>query len=281
MSTFRNERVLAAAPAAVFEAFRDPVRLARWWGPEGFTNTFSTFEFQPGGKWLFTMHGPDGKDYPNECLFQEIKENARLRIDHVCEPFFVLEIALRPEGEGTRLEWLQIFKNEAFAQSMADFLKTANEQNLDRLEAELAAKPTPVRLTVEVLVKAPVERVWEAWTSPADIVQWNFASPDWHCPHAHVDLRVGGVYGARMEAKDGSFGFDFGAEITGLEPCAFLQYELGDERKVDVRFSKQADGVLVSESFDAEDVNAAEMQRQGWQAILDNFRLHVEAGIQA
>lgn len=277
-STFRNERIVPASPAAVFEAHRDPERLARWWGPEGFTNTFSVFEFVPGGKWVFTMHGPDGKDYPNECLFQEIKENARLRIDHVCEPRFVLEIGLSPEGEGTRVEWVQTFENEAFARSMADFLKTANEQNLDRLAAEVAVKPSSVRITVETVVKAPVDRVWEAWTTPADIVQWNFASPDWHCPHAYVDLQVGGTYGARMEAKDGSFGFDFGAEITGLEPCAFLQYELGDGRTVDVRFTEQADGVLVSESFEAEDVNSAEMQRQGWQAILDNFRLHVEAG---
>ncbi len=134
-----------------------------------------------------------------------------------------------------------------------------------------------MKITVQTVVSAPIERVWEAWTTPADIVLWNFASDDWCCPSAEIDLRVGGLWKARMEAKDGSFGFDFGAEITGLEPCAFLQYELGDERKVDIRFREQADGVLVSESFDAEDVNAAEMQRAGWQAILDNFRKHVEA----
>jgi uncharacterized protein YndB with AHSA1/START domain len=133
-----------------------------------------------------------------------------------------------------------------------------------------------MKITVETIVNAPISRVWEAWTNPADIVKWNFASPDWHCPSAHVDLRVGGVFGSRMEAKDGSFGFDFGATISALEPEALLQYDIGDGRKVDVRFAQTAAGVQVTESFDAEDENSAEMQRAGWQAILDNFRKHVE-----
>lgn len=136
-----------------------------------------------------------------------------------------------------------------------------------------------MKITVETVVNAPVARVWQAWTNPADIVEWNFASPDWHCPSAQVDLRVGGSYLARMEAKDGSFGFDFGATITALEPQAFLQYDIGDGRMVDVRFKPEPDGVRVVESFDAEDENAAEMQRAGWQAILDNFRKHVEGGV--
>ena len=132
-----------------------------------------------------------------------------------------------------------------------------------------------MKITVKTVVSAPLERVWEAWTTPADIVQWNFASEDWCCPSAKVDLRVGGTFASRMEAKDGSFGFDFEATISALEPCALLRYSLGD-RLVDVRFSIAEAGVLVEESFDAEDENSAEMQRAGWQAILDNFRKHVE-----
>lgn len=132
-----------------------------------------------------------------------------------------------------------------------------------------------MKITVETIVAASLERVWEAWTTPADIVQWNFASDDWCCPSAKVDLRVGGIFASRMEAKDGSFGFDFEATISALEPVSFLQYSLGD-RLVDVRFSTTDAGVLVEESFDAEDENSAEMQRAGWQAILDNFRKHVE-----
>jgi uncharacterized protein YndB with AHSA1/START domain len=133
-----------------------------------------------------------------------------------------------------------------------------------------------MKITVETVVNAPVARVWEAWTNPADIVEWNFASSDWRCPSAHVDLRVGGVYSARMEAKDGSLGFDFAATISAVEPESLLQYDLGDVRKVDVRFESTPAGVRVSETFDAEDQNTAEMQRSGWQAILDNFCRHVE-----
>lgn len=131
-------------------------------------------------------------------------------------------------------------------------------------------------ITVETIVQSNLQRAWEAWTTPSDIVQWNFASPDWCCPSAKVDLRVGGMYSARMEAKDGSFGFDFEATITRLEAPALLEYSM-DSRAVQVSFTQTPQGVQVRESFDAEDENSAEMQRAGWQAILDNFRLHVES----
>jgi hypothetical protein len=137
MPDFRNERILAASPSQVFAAHSDPVRLARWWGPEGFRNTFQAFEFRKGGKWSFTMHGPDGKDYPNESVFAAIEENARVLIDHVCEPRFKLDILLHPHGTGTRVEWLADFENKTFAKNMESFLLSSNEQNLDRLAAEV------------------------------------------------------------------------------------------------------------------------------------------------
>ena len=140
MPDFRNERILEASPSAVFAAHRDPERLARWWGLEGFTNTFSVFEFAPGGKWIFVMHGSDGKDYPNESVFEAIEENARVLIDHVCEPLFKLDIRLHPHGTGTRVEWIMDFENKTFAKSMESFLLSANEQNLDRLVAEVATR---------------------------------------------------------------------------------------------------------------------------------------------
>lgn len=141
MPDFHNERTFPVPPAQVFACLRDPARLARWWGPEGFSNTFSVFEFVPGGRWVFTMHGPDGKDYPNESTLRSIEENALVVVDHVVEPRFVLEIALRPEGNGTRLEWRMDFENKDFARNLKDFLHSANEQNLDRLGAELAREP--------------------------------------------------------------------------------------------------------------------------------------------
>jgi uncharacterized protein YndB with AHSA1/START domain len=138
MADFQNERSYEATPAQVFACLRDPARLARWWGPEGFSNTFDVFEFVPGGRWSFTMHGPDGKDYPNESTFGTLEENALVVVHHVVEPRFVLEIALSPEGEGTRLEWRMDFENKDFARNLHDFLHSANEQNLDRLGVELA-----------------------------------------------------------------------------------------------------------------------------------------------
>ncbi len=131
-------RTLSAQPRDVFAAFSDPVKLANWWGPAGFTNTFETFEFKPGGRWIYVMHGPDGRDYPNESVFREIELDTRIVIDHVVLPLYTLTITMVPEAGETRLTWEQKFENTAFATSMRDFLSTANEQNLDRLEAVLA-----------------------------------------------------------------------------------------------------------------------------------------------
>jgi uncharacterized protein YndB with AHSA1/START domain len=139
MSTFRHARELQASPEAVFEAFRDPARLARWWGPNGFTNTFDTFEFRPGGRWLFTMHGPDGTDYPNESAFLEIVPGALIQLKHVNLPHFELSIALEPRPHGTLVSWVGVFENQAFAERMRAFLESANEQNLDRLTREVGA----------------------------------------------------------------------------------------------------------------------------------------------
>ena len=133
-----------------------------------------------------------------------------------------------------------------------------------------------MKITVEVTVPAPIEAVWQAWTTPADIVQWNSASPDWHTTKAEVDLRVGGAFSSRMEAKDGSMGFDFAGTYTQVEPMRLIESAFGD-RQLRVEFIEGADGVTVRETFDAEPTHSEEQQRGGWQAILDNFARHVLA----
>ena len=138
MSTFRHHRDIAATPAEVFAAIEDPVRLARWWGPAGFTNTFHAFEFRPGGAWRFTMHGPDGADYPNQSEFLEIVPGALVRVRHLSLPHFELAVSLEPIPGGTHVSWVGVFENKAFADQMRQFLETANEQNLDRLAQEVA-----------------------------------------------------------------------------------------------------------------------------------------------
>jgi uncharacterized protein YndB with AHSA1/START domain len=138
MSIFRTSRELPAPPESVFAAIQDPVRLARWWGPDGFTNTFHTFEFRQGGSWLFTMHGPDGTDYPNQSEFLEIVPNSMVRIKHINLPRFELTIFIVPSTVGTLVSWDGIFENHEFAENMRQFLETANEQNLNRLAHEVS-----------------------------------------------------------------------------------------------------------------------------------------------
>jgi uncharacterized protein YndB with AHSA1/START domain len=133
-----------------------------------------------------------------------------------------------------------------------------------------------MKIQVEAVVNATIERVWACWTTPADIMQWNAASDDWHTTAATVDLRVGGKFTSRMEAKDGSFGFDFTGDYTRVEPPRLIEAMIGD-RALRVEFAPVAGGVRVIEVFDAEDVNPIEMQKSGWQAILDRFKQHVES----
>lgn len=133
-----------------------------------------------------------------------------------------------------------------------------------------------MRITVETDVKAPVDRVWAAWTTPEDIKAWNAASDDWHTTAATVDLREGGVFSSRMEAKDGSMGFDFAGTYTRIVPLRRIDAAFGD-RRMEVEFTETPTGTHIRETFDAETTHPEEMQRQGWQAILDNFRRHVEA----
>ena len=133
-----------------------------------------------------------------------------------------------------------------------------------------------MKIAIETSVKAPLSKVWNAYNSPADIQQWNAAHESWHTTRSEVDLREGGRFLSRMEAKDGSQGFDFEGTYTRVIPNELIEYELGDGRKVDIRFVETGEQVLVKVNFDAESENSAEMQRQGWQAILDNFARHVE-----
>lgn len=133
-----------------------------------------------------------------------------------------------------------------------------------------------MKITVETTVQAPVAKVWTAYTTPDDITQWNAASDDWHTTRATVDLRVGGAFSSRMEAKDGSFGFDFAGTYTEVVPNERLAYAFGDRTAL-VEFMEGPAGVTVRVSFDAETQHSPEQQTQGWQAILNNFARHVAA----
>lgn len=132
-----------------------------------------------------------------------------------------------------------------------------------------------MKITVETTVHAPIGKVWKAYTTPDDIVQWNAASDDWHTVRASVDLRVGGGFSSRMEAKDGSVGFDFAGTYTNVVSDHLIEYAFGD-RAAKVEFDERPDGVHVTVSFDAESTHSIEQQQAGWQAILNNFARYVE-----
>lgn len=131
-------------------------------------------------------------------------------------------------------------------------------------------------ITVEATVNARVDKVWKYWSAPEHITKWNNASDDWHSPRAENDLRTGGKFSTRMEAKDGSMGFDFGGVYDDVRQNELIEFTMGDGRKVSVKFSGKGNETKIVETFEAEETHSIEMQRGGWQAILDNFKKYTE-----
>ncbi len=132
-------------------------------------------------------------------------------------------------------------------------------------------------ITVETKVNSGIDKIWDSWTKPEHIVKWNFAIPEWHCPRAENYLEVGKSFNYRMEAKDGSMGFDYEGTYTKIKSNAAIEYALSDGRKVNINFEKDGDAVSIIETFEVEDTNTLEQQKQGWQTILDNFKKYVES----
>ena len=143
MSTFRTSRSFSAPPEAVFPAFSSPERLARWWGPDGFSNRFESFDFRDGGAWRFTMIGPDKATYPNLVSFDSVVPNRLVVLKHVLQPHFTLSIALTPSVTGTTVTWEQTFESPEVAASMRHIVEPANEQNLSRWQAEVLSTNLP------------------------------------------------------------------------------------------------------------------------------------------
>ncbi len=154
----------------------------------------------------------------------------------------------------------------------ASFIETAFPKALGQVK--LLAENFSI--TIQVNIRVNLDTIWEKWNEPQSICQWYVATETWHTPRAENDLRVGGKFSTRMEAKDGSFGFDFGGFYTIVEPRKRIEYTLEDGRKVQVHFTQENESVVITESFEGEDENPYEMQRDGWQAILNNFKKYIE-----
>ena len=131
-------------------------------------------------------------------------------------------------------------------------------------------------ITVDITIDAPLDKVWSAFNNPDDIVKWNQASPDWHCPKAENNLQIGGTLKSTMAAKDGSFQFEFEAKYDEIIPNQYIRYYLADGRKVEINFNEENNSTTIIEKFDPENQNSEEMQREGWQAILNSFKHYIE-----
>jgi uncharacterized protein YndB with AHSA1/START domain len=157
---------------------------------------------------------------------------------------------------------------------LAMYMFALSKKNKNHKTMETATKTV---IDIKSTINAPVSKVWDYWTSPEHIVRWNSPSEDWHTPRAENDLRDGGKFLSRMEAKDGSFGFDFAGTYDKVVQHEIIDYTLGDGRRVHIRFAGTGNETNVDVDFEAEDINPIDMQRGGWQSILDNFRKYTEA----
>ena len=209
-------RVLNAPREQVFNAWTDPDILARWWGPKGFTNTFDLFEPKPAGKWLFTMHGPDGTEYRNKSVFVEVSAPSRIVFDHL-HPMhqFRTTVTFEETGGGTRLVWCMLFASADEYDKVRAFVAAANEENLDKLEAVLtgseaavapdrsiAPSATERELTITRVFHAPRSLVWRAWTDPQHMVRW-WGPHECTNPVCEMDVRPGGRWSILMRMPDG------------------------------------------------------------------------------
>lgn len=175
---------------------------------------------------------------------------------------------LLPDGTGTLLK-VSVDTEEAY--------KVAFENMFPTALANLKTMAEDFMITVEAVVAAPIEKVWDSWTQPQHIVRWNQASDEWHTPWATNDLRVGGTFTSRMEAKDGSIGFDFGGIYDDVQIQRLIKYHMSDGRSVTIHFESQNGGTKVTESFDPENMHSYELQYAGWQAILNSFKHYTES----
>lgn len=238
-------------------------------------------DWQEGSKILFLDAKGDGmyctiaKKIQDEFMsFKysgEVKNNVELPVDEKNSDWVGgFENYILNEADGITTLDVEMTVTDA----MQDYFNKTFPMALENVKKLAEAK---TQITVEAFVNASVEKVWEYWSKREHITQWCNASADWHVPDAENDLRVDGKFSTRMEAKDGSFGFDFAGVYDEVKKNELIAYTLGDERKVSIIFSSDANITKVTETFEAEEENSVELQKGGWQAILNNFKTYVES----
>ena len=263
------------------------------WGEKSYQDWTSAFaegsrvetNWEEGGKVLFLNAENEGmvarieeKKEPEKMVFkhlgmvykngEEDLESEKVKAWSGAEEIYIL----KEDGQGTELvvkmdlaEGYEAFFDQAWPKAFEKICKLAESEKQESRE-----------ISVRTKIKAPVKQVWEYWTEPKHITKWNYASPDWHSPSAENDLRENGRFSYRMEAKDGSAGFDFEGTYDKVEPLKHIAYTLDDGRRTKIAFREEGNVTLVAETFDADPSHSMEMQQNGWQAILENFKAYVE-----
>lgn len=266
---------IQAPPARVWFALWND-QLYRRWTKAFSENSYAVSDWQPGSR----VHFLDGKGRGMYSRIAEMVPDEKMVFEHIGDIFNNEEqpptgnwtgategYALMPTDTGTQLDvWVDTETN------WADMFN----QTFPKAMALLKALCEDFRIVVTTTVAAPAQTVWDCWTLPEHITQWNFASPDWCCPRAQNDLRPGGKLISRMEARDGSMGFDFEAVYSVVVPPQQIDMELGDGRKVSVSFSENDGKTVVTESFEPENIHSLDLQYAGWNAILQNFKAYTE-----
>ena len=290
-ATLTVTRDFAAPRRLVWDCHTQAALLDRWFAPKPLTTRTASHDFRDGGHWHFAMIMPDGQEFWSRQDYIEIHPiDGYTALDAFSDetgavspdlPQARWTVAFTEEGRTTRVRTHVVYPSAAdlekvMAMGMKEGL-TSTLERLDELLEALGGTTEPGKVTISALVQAPAEKVWAAWTEPAHITQWNFADPSWCCPSASSDLREGGSYTARMEARDGSFGFDFEGTFHKVDPGREIGLTLGDGRRADTTFAPEKGGIRVTTVFDAEATNPVDMQRGGWQAILNNFKTHAES----
>ena len=287
MQTENNSALKKISFSTTIKATKEKVWAALWndenykaWTTAFATGSHAITDWQEGSKVLFLEGKGDGmfctiaKKIPNEFMsFKyngEVKNNVEIPADEKTSTWVNgHENYTLKEADGITTLDVEMTVTDG----MKDYFNSTFPKALQLVKKNAEGK---IKITVESTIYAPVEKVWEYWSNPAHITQWCNASPDWHAPHAESDLQEGGKFITRMESKDGSFGFDFGGVYDEIKTNELIRYTLDDKRKVNIVFKSNGNSTIVTETFEAENENPVEMQRGGWQAILDNFKNYAE-----
>lgn len=283
-NTLTIRREFLAGRQLVWDCYTKSELLDQWFAPKPLTTRTKSMDFREGGHWHYAMVEPNGTEYWGWTEYLKIKP-----IDY----YTTLDAFSNADGEVNkdlpRAEWLVTFfeKGEnalvetiVTYKSLSDLEKVINMgmekgmiatlEKLDELLLNIS------KVTITATINADIKKAWDYYTKPEHIVKWNFADPSWHCPSASNDMRAGGKYSARMEAKDGSFGFDFEAIYDEIVNGEKFTYTMPNGRQVTVVFKKNGKQTEVIVTFDPERENPIEMQKGGWQAILDSFAKYAE-----